>query len=446
MVNNLEKIWNGGAARSSEEDLSDIMTSEDIQKDELILYYELISLLSYHVQIYKASLIERHDSIAIIGSLIELLEKKQPIDPQFEDVHSYVEYAVGQIAGKAYENLRIFLSRNEQIHTDIRLFQIDHLLKISKLLNEGARRACDKGSASSGVIPGYTHYRQAMPVATGTYYDYISGTMVDLSSDAINLASSLIERSPLGYGSGLGSLSPVDFQKVGEPVGFKGSFENPLFGSSRRGMDDLEVNFFIEKSMVSLSRIAQDMIVYSADKHGFITLPDAFTTGSSLMANKRNPDFLEMMQGYASISISNHVMAAAMLENKSSGYHREFQISKDKTMDFILLFEKLMKHFNSFLSNVNIKGAQDENYMENSIYATGETLRLFKSGKSWKESYRAAGDKVNKGEKLHEYLPEPYKSVSEEIIIKQLSKINEIEAQINAKRQHLFEEANSLVQ
>lgn len=445
MNSHRDKIWKGGASTITETDISDIMTVEDTVMDSLLLDYEVLSLMAYHIQIYEQDLIPDEDSKSILRALLALLHKKVVIDPWLEDIHGYVEASVGEMSGRSYENLRIFLSRNEQSHTDIRLFQRDHLLNVAKQILNIAETAHKKGIDALGYIPGYTHYRQAMPVAIRTYYDYISSVMVHMSLDAVRVARTLMEESPFGYGSGFGSLSPINFEKVSESLGFLKHMENPLSGSFHRGLDDLDVVYILEKSLISLSRIAQDMIIYSTGDHPFIKLPEDFTTGSSLMANKRNPDFLEMIQGYASVTIAGHVTTASILENKSSGYHREFQISKDKTIDLLTTCEKIFKHFNTFLSGVNIDGSEGMAAMDNSTYATSQAYSIFGTGKTWKESYRQVGDMVRAGGKFKAYDPEFYESVNQKILDEIAGVIDDLVESIRIKRETIVQRVERII-
>jgi argininosuccinate lyase len=444
MNEKIEKIWSGGASEDTGNDITDIMTVEDTIKDSLLLDYEVLSLLAYHIQIYKQSLIPEEDSRSILKSLLSLLQKNVVINPEFEDVHGYVEAMVGEISGKPFENLRIFLSRNEQSHTNIRMFQADHLLNVSRLTLKIAETTHEKGMESSGSIPGHTHYRQAMPVAIRTYYDYIASVMVALSQETLELANSLMEESPFGYGSGFGSMSPVDFTAVVQSLGFERHMGNPIYGSFLRGMDDLGVLYVLEKAMISISRIAQDMIIYSSGEHPFIKLPDGFTTGSSLMANKRNPDFLEMIQGYSSMAIAGHTATASILGNKSSGYHRELQISKDRTMDSLLMCEKIFRHFNTFLSQVIVEEKEGKVAMENDIYATGEAYRIFSSGKTWKESYRKVGDMIRSGQKFNTYEPPIYEFVNKKILDEASEAIENFANTIRKNREAIVETAQRL--
>jgi argininosuccinate lyase len=283
-----------------------------------------------------------------------------------------------------------------------------------------------------------------MPVAIRTYYDYIASVMVALSQETLEVTGSLMEESPFGYGSGFGSMSPVDFNAVAKSLGFKRHMENPIYGSFLRGMDDLDVIYVLEKAMISVSRIAQDMIVYSSGEHSFIKLPDGFTTGSSLMANKRNPDFLEMIQGYTSLALAGHTATASILENKSSGYHREFQISKDRTMDLLLTCEKIFRHFDTFLSQVIVDENEGKAAMDNSIFATGEAKKIFRSGKTWKESYRQVGDMIRSGQKFNAYDPPVFESVSNKILDDTSDAIEKLADGIRKNREAIVDVAQRL--
>ncbi|EQD29709.1 argininosuccinate lyase, partial [mine drainage metagenome] len=151
---------------------------------------------------------------------------------------------------------------------------------------------------------------------------------------------------PMGLGSGYGSLSPVSFDQIAKYLGFDAGPKNPVAAAFYRGFDDIDVSSLLVKIMIFYSRISADMILYSSGSTPFLILPESFLTGSSLMPNKRNPDFLEMVQGYASQLTADFAASAAILANRNTGYHREFQVSKDRTVHNILLVESISKHMN----------------------------------------------------------------------------------------------------
>ncbi|MHB1709714.1 MAG: lyase family protein [Thermoplasmataceae archaeon] len=413
----MTKIWGGGASEEVGKDLSDIMTVEDAQIDSMLLDYEIVSLLAYQLQLRKEFVISTEDSNAILSGLLRLLGNKITIDPAIEDVHGFVEGYLKGSGGIAYKNLRIFLSRNEQSHIDIKSFYIDHLLKISQYLTTLSETMTTRKEDFKGVMPGYTHNRQAMPIMISTYFDYFSRIFLDMSLDTLDLSEKFTVFSPLGYGSGFGSLSPIDFNAVAESLGFKSSAKNPMAGSFYRGIDDLDVSTLLLRIMIFLSKISQDFIMFSAGNVAFITLPDGFSTGSSLMPNKRNPDFLEMVQGYASEAIGHFVSTATILMNKGSGYHREFQASKDKTIEFVILCEKILYHFQDFFLEFRLNEKKAMDSMENSVNATAEAFSIFQSGKSWKDSYAMVGEKIRKDMPLDYHKPPEFTSVGGQEIL-----------------------------
>ena len=413
----MTKIWSGGASEEAGKDLSDIMTVEDAQIDTMLLDYEIVSLLAYQLQLRKESVISTEDSNAILSGLLRLIGNKITMDPAVEDVHGFVEEYLKGNGGNAYKNLRIFLSRNEQSHIDIRSFYIDHLLKISEYLTTLSETMMTRKGDFKGVMPGYTHNRQAMPIMISTYFDYFSRIFLDMSHDALDMSEKFSVISPLGYGSGFGSLSPADFKMVARSLGFKSNAQNPMAGSFYRGIDDLDVSTLLLRIMIFLSKISQDFISFSAGDAAFIMLPDGFSTGSSLMPNKRNPDFLEMVQGYASEAIGHCVSTATILTNKGSGYHREFQASKDKTIEFVILCEKILNHFQDFMLEFKLDEKKAADSMENSVNATAEAFSVFQSGKSWKDSYSVVGEKIRKNVPLDYHKPPEFTSVSSQEIL-----------------------------
>ena len=167
----MTKIWSGGVSEEAGKDLSDIMTVEDAQIDSMLLDYEIVSLLAYQLQLRKEAIISTEDSDAILSGLLRLLGNKVTIDPAIEDVHGFVEEYMKGNGGDAYKNLRIFLSRNEQSHTDIKSFYIDHLLKISQYLTTLSETMMTRKGDFSGAMPGYTHNRQAMPIMISSLKD-----------------------------------------------------------------------------------------------------------------------------------------------------------------------------------------------------------------------------------------------------------------------------------
>ena len=416
----MSRIWSGGASKDEGPDLSEIMTREDNLVDSLLIRYEIFGLIAYHLELAKSNVLKPEESREILSGLIKLSDSGLTMDSQYEDVHSLVEDSLKKIT-PAGNNLRVFLSRNDQSHYDIRSCYIDTLLEISSRLLEIADSLMSRFSSLEGYMPGYTHYRQAMPMSISTYFDYIASGMVEHSKEIMLLSDKLSEYCPLGYGSGYGSAVNVDFDSLAKSLGYRKFYKNPLSGASHRGMDDLEVVFYAAKTMTFISRIAQDFILFSSEESGFLILPDGYTTGSSLMPNKRNPDFLEMLQGYAADSLGVLTSSFSILMNKEIGYHREFQISKDRVINHLQLLLKILEALKGFASALKVDQRKAQDRVENQTHSTMEAYSMFRGGIPWKEAYLSVGNKLRTGERISEHVPPAIRSL-EDITIRSVKR------------------------
>lgn len=418
----MDRIWAGGASDSGGIDLSGLMTDEDNGADSHLVEYEINGLIAYHLELARTGVIKADESREILKGLTGLVGKEIIISGDIEDVHSLIQFRMSQIS-EAGKNLRIFLSRNDQSHTDIRSFYMDSLLETALLLSDTAATAKESQGGIKGFMAGYTHYRQAMPVSFATYFDYICSNLLDLAEDALNLYGKLSESCPMGYASGYGSSIPADFNRIAVMLGFRKAFVNPVHGASYRGMDEMEVAFLESKVLTFISRISQDFILFSSDEFGFLELPPGFSTGSSLMPNKKNPDFLEMLQGYASEALSTVVMSISAAMNRATGYHREFQLSKDKAIKFTLRVNEILKALNGLLGNIRIDNSAARRLIGNAAYATMDAFSLFSRGMPWKDAYKKVGEKIADGSPIDEYAPEDFISASENKIAEQRRRI-----------------------
>jgi argininosuccinate lyase len=411
----MKKIWASGASDDSLPYLNRLMVDDDIRTDRNMVDYEVLSLVAYHLQIMKQDLIPRYESVRILHALAEIYSTDPDLSADLEDVHGNVEAMVIEKAGVSGKNLRLFLSRNEQIQTDILLFTRHHLLNIAWECAGIAEIILAKRDEIKGVMPGYTHYRQGMAVSSVTYMDYLASIFYNRSKKMLDALHGN-EILPLGYGSGFGSLSGVDFKEVASLLGLKRGDVNPMYLASQRGMDELNSIFQLSLMMLELSRISQDFILMSGDEMPVFILPAGFTTGSSLMANKRNPDFLEMTQGYAA-EIAGKISGVIMtVISKSSGYHRDFQLVKKELVDSFLLAEDILAAAGRFFSGIEFNPKGSRSIVQNSSYATANAHKLFREGKTWKDSYSAVGEMVRNGKTLEEIDPEEIRSINNDLI------------------------------
>ena len=411
----MPKIWAGGASANSSRSLDRLMVEDDITVDRHLVRYEILVLLAYHIQIYREKIIPETESSRICSVLLDLYRAQPPLIAELEDVHGNVESAVLQKDRTAGGNLRIFLSRNEQSHSNIVLFRKERYLSIAKKCIEISSIITSRLDDFRGILPGYTHYRQAMPITSATYMDYAASIFLEESMRFLHAADGE-GIFPFGYGSGFGSPIGVDADKIAQFFGMKHPPGNPIYYASNRGIEEADMLYSLSHLLIRISRLMQDLIVLSGDEAPIFRLPDGFTTGSSLMANKNNPDFLEMIQGYAGEMVGRLNASMTIAMNKSTGYHRDFQISKKLAIESVVLTEEILDRLCEFFASLELNPETAANVLQNAAYTTSNAVSLFRRGLSWKEAYAEAGRRVREGVILDEIPPGDRISTDEEKI------------------------------
>ena len=393
------KLWQGGRAFKAGIEPNRIMSEDDVVLDGYLIDYEILTLLAFQVELFREGKIERKKSSAIINCLLEIRGKYDSIPTDYEDVHSFVQNIVDKKIGEDAENLRILLSRNEEIHSDLRMFYRDHIISIQEKLYSLICSVKEMENKFEGTLPGYTHYRQAMPVSVKTYADFIASVMENKIYEFQEVLKDL-STSPLGYGSGFGNLLDIDWSNLAESLGFNRSNLNPLFLASQRPIDDFNIMAALTATMLDISRISQDLIFLTSEELGIFTLPSDYVTGSSLMPNKMNPDFLEIVEGFASTFAGNLAAIASNTINKLSGYHREFQIGKKLTIDSIMKIEEIILALSDMFSKISFDKERASVAIQNSSYATYYAAEMVKSGDAWRDSYSEAGKRIADNDKI----------------------------------------------
>ena len=276
---------------------------------------------------------ERDDVLAAIDAVEgELAEGTFTFVPSDEDIHTAVERRVTELAGPAGAKLHTGRSRNDQVATDLRLFAKRELavvagrvLALQQVLHD---RAVEAGDA---YLPGYTHLQQAQPVLLA---HHLLAHGWALSRDLDRLADTIrrLDVSPLGAGALAGSSLPLDPAGTAADLGFAGVFANSLDAVSDRDFV-AEALFDLALLGVHLSRLAEEVILWSTEEFGFLGLADAYSTGSSMLPQKKNPDIAELTRGKTGRLIGNLTGLLATLKALPLAYNRDLQEDKEPFFD-----------------------------------------------------------------------------------------------------------------
>ena len=272
------------------------------------------------------------DALERVGA--ELAEGSFVFAPGDEDVHTAVERRVTELAGEAGPKLHTGRSRNDQVATDLRLWCRRSLVAVAEdvvaLCEVLARRAAEAGDA---YLPGYTHLQRAQPVLLA-HHLLAHGWALARDVDRLVTTVDRLDVSPLGAGALAGSSLPLDPDFVAEELGFSARFENSLDAVSDRDFV-AEALFDLALLGVHLSRMGEEIVLWSSEEWGFCVLDDAFATGSSMLPQKKNPDVAELARGKSGRLIGHLAGLLATLKGLPLTYNRDLQEDKEPLFDAV---------------------------------------------------------------------------------------------------------------
>ena len=269
--------------------------------------------------------------------LIDGLEKIHEEGPDFlrldvEDIHTAIELRLKELVGDVAGKLHTARSRNDQVATDTRLFLYNELLIIERLLKKLQGVLLDQGEKyKDALMPGYTHQQRAQPVTLGFHLLAHFWALQRHGWRAERLTE-LVNYSPLGSAAVAGTSFPIDRKATSDELGFIAPIPNALDATSDRSylLDALHLCALI---MIDLSRVSQELVLFSTKEFGFVRLADSVTTGSSIMPQKRNPDMAELIRGRTSRAIANWTTLAGVMRGLPLGYNRDTQEDKPPLFD-----------------------------------------------------------------------------------------------------------------
>lgn len=296
-----------------------------ISDDSEIAFYDIIGSQAHTVMLYESKLISKNDSKKILCALEGL--KKEKFDQNYtaEDIHELIESLVIKKAGPASGGkMHTARSRNDQVALDIRMKIRDDIIILCNCIldtTEALISLADKHKKT--VMPLYTHLQQAQ---AGTFSHYLLAHCDVLLRDLERLSDAFrrVNQSPLGAGPVGGTSLPIDRNLTSELLGFSGLVENSIDATSTR---DFVAEYLSDVAilMTNLSKLAEDFVIWSSAEFSFIELSDEFTSPSSVMPQKKNPDILELTRGKASQMIGNLVGVLATIKGLATGYGRDLQ-------------------------------------------------------------------------------------------------------------------------
>lgn len=311
------------------------------------------------------------------------------LDERFEDCHSAIESRLTERLGDAGRKIHTGRSRNDQILVATRLWLKEKLAEVAKICGNIAKVALDRAQAEATVpIPGYTHIQRAVVSSAGMWWAGWAEAFID---DAVraNDTLELIDANPLGTAAGYGVNLPLDRAHTTRALGFARLQVSPIYAQLSRGKFEMAALEALGSATLDLRRLAWDLSLFTSAEFGFVALPAQYTTGSSIMPNKRNPDVIELMRAtHASVAAARTEIE--QLLSLPSGYHRDLQASKGAIFHGFGRGLPALALLPSLLANLEWREEKLRAAMDSGMYATDVAVEHAVAGVPFRDAYRAA--------------------------------------------------------
>jgi len=396
------KLWEKGITVN--EAIEKFTVGNDRELDAHLAPYDILGSMAHIIMLERVGLLQVDELPVLLGALKKLYVKAIAgdfkIDPGVEDVHSQVEFMLTAELGEMGKKIHSGRSRNDQVLLDLKLFSRDGIRRVVEVAGKLADSLLGKSEQHKDVLmPGYTHLQIAMPSSFGLWFAAYAESLAD-DLELLLSAYNITNQNPLGSAAGYGSSFPIDRQLTTDLLGFRNMNFNVVYAQMGRGKVEKIVAFALGNIAATLSKLAYDVCLYTSQNFNFITLPPEFTTGSSIMPHKKNPDVFELIRAKCNkIQGATHQISM-VINNLPGGYFRDLQIVKEiyipvfgELIDCLsvasLAIEKLQ---------VNENILSDEKY--NYLFSVEEVNNLVLSGTPFREAYVQVAQKIDKGEFL----------------------------------------------
>jgi argininosuccinate lyase len=383
-------LWDKGEGAPDAE-IQAFCAGEDVIVDRRLFAFDLAATAAHARGLGRIGLLQAPDVRALEEALDALGEDfasgRFVLDERFEDGHSAIEAELVRRTGELGSRVHAGRSRNDQVQAALRLYAKDR----ARALAESALAVSDAALArarADGAIPmvGYTHLQRAVPSTVGLWMAAFAEGFVEDAEHAL-FARAWLDRSPLGTAAGFGVNLPLDREGVARDLGFAGLQMNPMNVQSSRGKIELGVLGAARSAMLDLRRLAWDLSLFTTEELAFVRLPDAFTTGSSIMPNKRNPDVVELLRAAPAKVLGAEAEIAACL-SLPSGYHRDLQATKAPFVRGIEHAVTSLRIAARLVAEVAFDAARMRAAIGPATFATDRAVELVKDGLPFRDAYR----------------------------------------------------------
>jgi argininosuccinate lyase len=396
-------LWQSDEQGEVDKTIMDFMAGEDVVLDRELLPFDIRATAAHVRGLERIDILSSDESAKLCALLDELLQEFATgsfiLDERFEDGHSAIEVFLTERAGKLGARVHTGRSRNDQVAVATRLFMKDCLRQAIKL-NERIALSCLSLAEQHAQVPmpGYTHLQRAVPSSVGLWMGCFTEAFTDNLVFARQVLE-LIDSSPLGTAAGFGVNLPLDRDGVAAELGFGRIQVNPMYVQNSRGKYEIMVLQALLHAMQDVRRLAWDLSLFSTSEFDFVSLPDQYTTGSSIMPNKSNPDVVELLRGRAATIEAALVEIQAAL-SLPSGYQRDLQLTKAPLIRGTRSALQALAIVPGLVNGLEFKQDNMLQAITPEMFATDIALQKTAEGVPFREAYLMAKQKMDENAQL----------------------------------------------
>ena len=399
MTSKTNHLWGGRFNEPTDEFVK--IFGASVSFDQALALYDIEGSIAHATMLSEVDVLTNSDLKEILNGLkqikSEITSGKFNWSTDLEDVHMNIESRLTEICGEPGKKLHTGRSRNDQVATDIRLYLRDHVLLIGQELDKLLNALLDLAEQEvNTIMPGFTHLQAAQPITFGhhllAYFE-----MFKRDRERLQESFKRINTMPLGSAALAGTSYPINRERTAELLGFERISQNSLDAVSDR---DFAIEFASNASliMMHLSRFSEELILWSSAQFDFISLPDSFCTGSSIMPQKKNPDVPELVRGKTGRVTGNLISLLTIMKGQPLAYNKDNQEDKEPLFDSVETIYSCLRIFADMVPNIH---ANRENMLHSAIkgYTTATDLAdyLVKKGLPFRDAHDVVGKAVAYG-------------------------------------------------
>lgn len=398
------KLWEKSAQVNKE--IETYTIGKDKELDIYLAPYDVLGSMAHITMLESIGLLSDEELNVLLKELKNIYSIAKngefTIEEGIEDVHSQVELMLTRKLGDIGKKIHSGRSRNDQVLVDLKLFARDQIYILVNSVSDLINILLDQSQKYKDVLmPGYTHLQIAMPSSFGLWFGAYAESLVD-DLQILQAAYKVCNRNPLGSAAGYGSSFPLNRQMTTDLLGFETMNYNVVYAQMGRGKMEKTVFYAIASIASTLSKLSYDACMFNSQNFGFIKLPDEYTTGSSIMPHKKNPDVFELTRAKCNKLQALPIDITLITNNLPSGYFRDMQITKEifipafeEINDCIVMISQMMQHI-----EVNKHILDDEKYSY--IFSVEEVNKRVLNGTPFRDAYKQVGLEIENSK----FLPE----------------------------------------